>query len=345
MKASKIFLAACVAISGLTANAQLKLNADGNVIIGTATTSNATDSVSSLKIQPTDNGRMAAISFGDGSDAYIGKTADKDIVKMYGNDGFRLSTRNHNNVMTYSDSTNMVSFGCDVTVVGVFTELGFQQDDTPGDDIGDEVIIGPINPGFPGGSGFNALDAISEMTVSASDASTANVATTSSVGEYGLNINAMREMFPDLVIFTTDGRVYVDYMRMIPLLISAISELKAQIDTPISSGPILSPMNDDLETASANTLGIDVVTPKLYQNAPNPFNSVTTIKYALPEDVDNAMLYVYDLQGTQKLAIEITERGENSVNITASKLPAGMYIYTLIADGKEIDTKRMILTK
>ena len=57
------------------------------------------------------------------------------------------------------------------------------------------------------------------------------------------------------------------------------------------------------------------------------------------------MLYVYDLQGTQKLAIEITERGENSVNITASKLPAGMYIYTLIADGKEIDTKRMILTK
>ena len=342
MKASKIFLAACVAISGLTANAQLKLNADGNVIIGTATTSNATDSVSSLKIQPTDNGRMAAISFGDGSDAYIGKTADKDIVKIYGNDGFRLSTRNHNNVMTYSDSTNMVSFGCDVTVVGVFTELGFQQYDTPGDDIGDEVIIGPIKPGFPGGSGFNALDAIDEITISPSDATTAS---TSALGEYGLNINAMREMFPDLVITATDGRVYVDYMRMIPLLISAISELKAQIDTPISSGPILSPMNDDLETASANTLGIDVVTPKLYQNAPNPFNSVTTIKYALPEDVDNAMLYVYDLQGTQKLAIEITERGENSVNITASKLPAGMYIYTLIADGNEIDTKRMILTK
>lgn len=342
MKTIKFVIPICIALCGLTANAQLKLNADGNVIIGTATTSNATDSVSSLKIQPTDNGRMAAISFGDGSDAYIGKTADKDIVKIYGNDGFRLSTRNHNNVMTYSDSTNMVSFGGDVTVVGVFTELGFQQDDTPGDDIGDEVIIGPINPGFPGGSGFNALDAIDEITISPSDATTAS---TSAVGEYGININVMREMFPDLVITATDGRVYVDYMRMIPLLISAISELKAQIDTPISSGPILSPMNDDLETASANTLGIDVVTPKLYQNAPNPFNSVTTIKYALPEDVDNAMLYVYDLQGTQKLAIEITERGENSVNITASKLPAGMYIYTLIADGKEIDTKRMILTK
>ena len=336
MKASKIFLAACVAISGLTANAQLKLNADGNVIIGTATTSNATDSVSSLKIQPTDNGRMAAISFGDGSDAYIGKTADKDIVKIYGNDGFRLSTRNHNNVMTYSDSTNIVVFSGDVTVSGVFTEFG-----TPV--VADSFVIDlPIIPGFPGGSGFNALDAIDEITISPSDATTAS---TSAVGEYGIDVNVMREMFPDLVITSADGKVYVDYMRMIPLLISAISELKAQIDTPISSGPLLSPMNDDLETASANTLGIDVVTPKLYQNAPNPFNSVTTIKYALPQDVNNAMLYVYDLQGVQKHAIEITERGENSVNITASKLPAGMYIYTLIADGKEIDTKRMILTK
>ena len=339
MKTIKFIIPICIALCGLTANAQLKLNADGNVIIGTATTSNATDSVSSLKIQPTDNGRMAAISFGNGSDAYIGKTADKDIVKIYGNDGFNLSSRNHINVMTYHDSTNIVVFSGDVTVSGVFTEFG-----TPV--VADSLVIDlPINPGFPGGSGFNALDAISEMTVSTFDASTANVASTSAVGEYGININVMREMFPDLVITSADGKVYVDYMRMIPLLISAISELKAQIDTPISSGPILSPMNDDLETASTNTLGIDVVTPKLYQNAPNPFNSVTTIKYALPEDVDNAMLYVYDLQGTQKLAIEITERGENSVNITASKLPAGMYIYTLIADGKEIDTKRMILTK
>lgn len=345
MKTIKFVIPICIALCGLTANAQLKLNADGNVLIGTNTSSDATDSISSLKIQPTDNGRMAAITFGNGSDAYIGKTADKDIVKIYGNDGFNLSARNHINVMTYSDSTNMVSFGGDVTVVGIFTELGFQQDDTPGDDIGDEVVIGPINPGFPGGSGFNALDAISEMTVSASDASTANVATTSSVGEYGLNINAMREMFPDLVITATDGKVYVDYMRMIPLLISAISELKAQIDTPNIPGTTLTPMSGDLETASISTLEADVITPKLYQNTPNPFNSVTTIKYALPQDVNNAMLYVYDLQGTQKLAIEITERGENSVNITASKLPAGMYIYTLIADGKEIDTKRMILTK
>jgi hypothetical protein len=31
--------------------------------------------------------------------------------------------------------------------------------------------------------------------------------------------------------------------------------------------------------------------------------------------------------------------------IYASELAAGMYLYALIADGQEVDTKRMILTK
>jgi hypothetical protein len=31
--------------------------------------------------------------------------------------------------------------------------------------------------------------------------------------------------------------------------------------------------------------------------------------------------------------------------IQGSEFQAGMYLYSLIADGKEVDTKRMILTK
>ena len=34
-----------------------------------------------------------------------------------------------------------------------------------------------------------------------------------------------------------------------------------------------------------------------------------------------------------------------SVEIKAAGLNAGMYLYSLIADGQEVDTKRMILTK
>lgn len=56
-------------------------------------------------------------------------------------------------------------------------------------------------------------------------------------------------------------------------------------------------------------------------------------------------MYIYDMQGTQIRRIEIVDRGKSCVTLQGSELSAGMYIYSLIADGKEIDSKRMILTK
>ena len=40
----------------------------------------------------------------------------------------------------------------------------------------------------------------------------------------------------------------------------------------------------------------------------------------------------------------LSERGGGSVSINGSELTAGIYLYALIADGKEVDVKRMILT-
>jgi hypothetical protein len=57
------------------------------------------------------------------------------------------------------------------------------------------------------------------------------------------------------------------------------------------------------------------------------------------------MLYVYNMQGAQMRAIPVAERGNTSVILEGYSLEAGMYLYTLIADGKEVDTKKMILTK
>ena len=56
-------------------------------------------------------------------------------------------------------------------------------------------------------------------------------------------------------------------------------------------------------------------------------------------------MYIYDMQGSQIKNISDLVKGEGAVTIEGHELSAGMYIYTLIADGKEIDTKRMILTK
>ena len=39
-----------------------------------------------------------------------------------------------------------------------------------------------------------------------------------------------------------------------------------------------------------------------------------------------------------------SKRQHNNITINARQLQAGMYMYSLLVDGREIDTKRMILT-
>jgi hypothetical protein len=51
------------------------------------------------------------------------------------------------------------------------------------------------------------------------------------------------------------------------------------------------------------------------------------------------------MNGKQIDKYQISERGNTSVEITAGSLSAGIYMYSLITDGKVIDTKRMILTE
>jgi len=40
----------------------------------------------------------------------------------------------------------------------------------------------------------------------------------------------------------------------------------------------------------------------------------------------------------------INATGDGTVSIDGSSLAAGMYVYTLVVDGKIVDSKRMILT-
>jgi len=43
--------------------------------------------------------------------------------------------------------------------------------------------------------------------------------------------------------------------------------------------------------------------------------------------------------------IPINGNGNQAITVSGSSLTAGMYYYALIVDGKEIDTKKMILTQ
>ena len=55
-------------------------------------------------------------------------------------------------------------------------------------------------------------------------------------------------------------------------------------------------------------------------------------------------IYIYDMQGTQLKKVQLNGKGTEIITVQGSELKAGMYMYTLIVDGKEIATKKMILT-
>jgi hypothetical protein len=82
----------------------------------------------------------------------------------------------------------------------------------------------------------------------------------------------------------------------------------------------------------------------LSQNVPNPFSGNTVIRYNLPAGVSNAVLAVFDMNGKMLLQFNNLS-GRSQVTISGNTLAAGMYIYSLLANGKELATKRMILTK
>lgn len=152
---------------------------------------------------------------------------------------------------------------------------------------------------------------------------------------YGLIAQEVQEIYPELVQADGAGMLSINYIELIPLLIQSVQELSAQV---------ASLKGTSARKAQAAETSTEIV-PALYQNNPNPFTENTVIAYDLPSTTQNAALYIYDMNGSQLAQYSITSFGNNSLTIDGGSLEAGMYLYSLIADGKVIDTKRMILTK
>jgi len=101
--------------------------------------------------------------------------------------------------------------------------------------------------------------------------------------------------------------------------------------------------NSNLNIQLGNTQNTEIA--YLEQNAPNPFYDETIIQYFLPEKVDSATMRFTDWQGRNLKTIPLQNSGHGTISISAKELAAGTYAYTLIMDGKIVDTKKMVLTK
>lgn len=156
----------------------------------------------------------------------------------------------------------------------------------------------------------------------------------------GLSVDDLEEVLPEAVRHDPEGMVYINYSAVIPVLVEAFKEQQHTIES----------LQDEIADLKANAKGYYGVDSQgssentLYQNTPNPTSSSTTIEYFLAPDAIKANISVYDLNGLQIKEYPVHHHGNNTITIAAGEFKPGMYMYSLLVDGKLVDTKRMVIT-
>ena len=165
--------------------------------------------------------------------------------------------------------------------------------------------------------------------------------------KYGVIAQELQEIFPDLVKYNEEAELFaVDYIGLVPILIEAIKEqqlaissLQSQIIQISNEVPALKGTSDATNTENNISDNVNI----LFQNSPNPFSEETKIEYLLNENVSKATLFIYNMTGKQLKGYEL-HHNENTLSIMSGELDPGIYFYTMIVDGNVVGTKQMILT-
>lgn len=177
--------------------------------------------------------------------------------------------------------------------------------------------------------------------------------------QLGLIAQELEEVYPELVVDLAESRTFdkegnvkatipahksVNYIGLIPVLISAVQEQDKTIQTQQRQ---IDELKQLVAASQAQATGIDQQNAETHmvmsQNEPNPFSNETLVNYNLPKNTGKANMVVYDLTGKQITQFELSSNEGKSITITSEKLAAGMYIYSIVADGKILDSKRMVV--
>ncbi|PHN08205.1 tail fiber domain-containing protein [Flavilitoribacter nigricans] len=198
---------------------------------------------------------------------------------------------------------------------------------------------------------------------------------------FGFIAQELQEVFPELVSEQVHAEPYpdgdslsveqidylgVEYVPMIPILTRAMQEQQVQIEDQEETLARLERDNEQLQrenrvlqdrldqleelvkqiqqqtSGGEPTNTVSVSDARLEQNQPNPFGTSTSIPYFIPEGIQSAQLEISDAQGRVLKSVNISARGAGKTILETEFLSGGVYFYSLVLDGKAVDTKKMI---
>ncbi|HKR03787.1 MAG TPA: tail fiber domain-containing protein [Bacteroidia bacterium] len=154
----------------------------------------------------------------------------------------------------------------------------------------------------------------------------------------------------------------LSYAEFVVPLVKAVQELNSknqeldsknqalqdQINALKSNNPPASGQGSNESGEQRNTSSIELQnlqTLQLLEADPNPFSESTMIRWNIPNDFKDAMIYFYDNSGTQINSYKIEQKGSGELQVFGSKLSSGIYVYSLIVDSKLIDSKKLVKAK
>jgi len=228
----------------------------------------------------------------------------------------------------------------------------------------------------------NALNIISQLNPKSFYFDTTNVygLNFSNKKHYGLIAQDVQNVLPELVSSSYKPATYdstgailtqsltylnLDYNSVFALLIQGMKEQQSKIDSSKQQNDSLKNIINSYETRFnniesqlsqccdqtgnakiMNSINIELANDAvLYQNIPNPFGEETMINYYIPENTNNAKIIFFDMYGQSMKEVPLTETGSGNIHVDSKNLASGIYSYSLIIDGKVIDTKKMVRNK
>lgn len=102
------------------------------------------------------------------------------------------------------------------------------------------------------------------------------------------------------------------------------------------------PLQQNGESGADNEGGIGA---RLWQNVPNPANGNTVIRYELPAHCKGRIVLTSGSGQTVKVFDLSNRAGTGEIEVNGQSLNAGVYSYSLVVNGRSVDTKRMVLNR
>ena len=157
--------------------------------------------------------------------------------------------------------------------------------------------------------------------------------------QFGFLAQELMLVMPELVSLNDNGYYGVNYIDLIPILVEAMKDQQAQID--------------ELQHQIANLSGVDLPTTdeaKSIGSRLNPHSAAKksqniSIGYYIDKINGEASMLLFDMQGKLIDTYPISNPGDGQITLPANTYPAGMYLYSLVVDGNEIATQKIILTE